>query len=878
MRMGKWIKIGSFAAIGAIAVVVAGVAILASLDFNSYKPLIEDAVEKATGRDVKLAGDLELNISLSPSLSISDVTFANADWGSRKDMAILKKLEAEVALLPLLSGEVDIKRLILAGLDVIAETDKTGKGNWEFAASSPAAASAPDSSAGFSARAALPVVNDVHVEDVTVTYKDGVTGFTQTLNLETLTVTADSKSAPLKFAVNGVINGAAFKVDGAFGSIQALSSGQNVDVDLTFAALGVDGSAKGRIGSTRPMGGLDLTVSARGASVKETLSEASKLAPGLREPPAADLGPFDVKATLKGGFEELALSGLRLTAGTPEALKIGVAGSVRNVFAQSGLDIDVSVEGASIKTGFEIVQKFAPVLHDIAAPDLGAFSGAVKIQGSAAEPSIPRLKFHLGKGRVAVIDVAGEVLKPLKPAGIDVTVKAVIRDVAGLASVAGAEAPVLPPLDVSFRVRDDKGAYRASDIGLKLGESRLEGSARLDLLGERPAVAATIRSALIDLDELLPKREKSAPEQSAATGGGEGTAEGDDRIFPDNPLPLGGLKAADVSLDVGITKLKARGSEFDGVAVKLDLAGGKLNVKSVEAVYQGAKMTADMSLDAARATPALAARLKISRFDYGKLLADRGHPDIVTGKVDVDAAVSAAGGSVRSLMAGLDGEVRVASVNGSIENGALELVSKDILGGFPIFQSEEDRVLKCAVVHADLKKGRAKLRSFVSEAAGLSVVVVGGVDLRNEMIALVIEPRAKKASLLGLIPLVPINVGGTLAKPDIDVSTKDVVEAAVGSVARGVAAFATFGLSVAAEHALSAARSSIDNTDYCRAALAGEAVTPSKLETAEKSSGGGAPSGSSQGPAERPKGSVVEEGLRGVGNAIGKGLGGLFGN
>ena len=113
-----------------IAVVVAAVAVLSSLDFNDYKGVIAEEAKKATGRDLKISGDLKLNISLTPSLYVDGVTFANAPWGSRPDMVTLKRLEAEVALLPLLSSKVDVKRVVLIGLDLLAETDKQGRGNW----------------------------------------------------------------------------------------------------------------------------------------------------------------------------------------------------------------------------------------------------------------------------------------------------------------------------------------------------------------------------------------------------------------------------------------------------------------------------------------------------------------------------------------------------------------------------------------------------------------------------------------------------------------------------------------------------------------------------------------------------------------------------
>ena len=63
MRLGKALKI-IFIVIPLllIALVVGAVAVLMSTDFNKYKPLIAEKTKEATGRDLMIAGDLEVGI------------------------------------------------------------------------------------------------------------------------------------------------------------------------------------------------------------------------------------------------------------------------------------------------------------------------------------------------------------------------------------------------------------------------------------------------------------------------------------------------------------------------------------------------------------------------------------------------------------------------------------------------------------------------------------------------------------------------------------------------------------------------------------------------------------------------------------------------
>ena len=111
-----------------ILVPLAGVAVFAlTFDPDSAKPRIEQAVKQATGRDLALNGRLGLKWSLWPTLEARDVALANVAGGSRPQMITLDRLEAQVALLPLLSRRVEIDRLMLVRPDILLETDAQGR-------------------------------------------------------------------------------------------------------------------------------------------------------------------------------------------------------------------------------------------------------------------------------------------------------------------------------------------------------------------------------------------------------------------------------------------------------------------------------------------------------------------------------------------------------------------------------------------------------------------------------------------------------------------------------------------------------------------------------------------------------------------------------
>ncbi|MBM3583500.1 MAG: hypothetical protein FJX36_03465 [Alphaproteobacteria bacterium] len=52
-------------------------------------------------------------------------------------MADIERFELQVAFMPLLSGEVQVKRIVLVGADVVLEKGADGAVNWSFGDSAP---------------------------------------------------------------------------------------------------------------------------------------------------------------------------------------------------------------------------------------------------------------------------------------------------------------------------------------------------------------------------------------------------------------------------------------------------------------------------------------------------------------------------------------------------------------------------------------------------------------------------------------------------------------------------------------------------------------------------------------------------------------------
>jgi len=287
-----------------VGVIIAGVAILKSTDFNQYKGEITEQAKAATGRDLVINGDLELDISLSPKVRVSGVSLSNAEWGSAPDMVKVKSFAAEMKLMPLLFGDIHIVEVALIEPEILLETNKAGKGNWEMG---PKEAKAEEQSASSSDPAKLPAVNKVRIEKARFIYKDGVKGETTSIVIDTMEASADDLDDPLNLLFKGSFNDHVVELAGKVGTPEDLMNNAPIDLDLTLKAAGAEVKITGNIQEPAKGNGLNLALSAK----SDNIARLAELAGSQ----VGKVGPFEMAATVSGGQMKYKVGGLNIKIG-----------------------------------------------------------------------------------------------------------------------------------------------------------------------------------------------------------------------------------------------------------------------------------------------------------------------------------------------------------------------------------------------------------------------------------------------------------------------------------------------------------------------------------------------------------------------------------
>jgi uncharacterized protein involved in outer membrane biogenesis len=330
--------------------VLAGLAVLAGVVYvalvKAYPPqrlsaLLSQEVSSATGRSFAIKGDL--SIRLLPSLAVvaHGMTLGNAAWGTQPDMLSLRRAAFVVELRPLLEGRVRILSIDIEGARLLLETRADGRGNWLFdtAAVKPGGAASP---AADSPRVAL---DGLVVTDGILTYRDGSTGATRALAVQSLAVAAQGDLSRLEAAVS--LNGQALQVKGQAGRFDLLASARAPwPFDFQINTDGATLAAKGQVGPA-----------AQGGSTRAELAlriTAPAALAALGEQARAIPLPIEARATLQRAGADLRIEPIDLSV-AGQALQARVA-----VLGAGEPRIEAQVSAATLDVGRWLGRAAAP--------------------------------------------------------------------------------------------------------------------------------------------------------------------------------------------------------------------------------------------------------------------------------------------------------------------------------------------------------------------------------------------------------------------------------------------------------------------------------------------------------------------------------------
>ena len=603
MKALKWI-LGIAGGVLVLLIVVVAI-VAATFDPNQYKPQIVDLVKQKTGRT--LAMDGKIGLSFFPRIGAEVEKVALSGPKGQGSFAKVEEARVAVALLPLLSKQVIVDKVVLTGLAVDLVRYKDGRTNFDDLIGAEAK---PDEKPG--QKPAPPAGPPLAIDVGGIALKNAAIGWRDESDGTDVRLSAvDLETGRIASGVPGKLKLAA-KVDGKQPQVRLqvdLSTGYVLDfaggaVALSALDLKATGDAPG-------VTGLD----ARAKGEKLDLDPAAK---------RFDLSGIELAAKSKDGLDaQFSIPQLQLAP--DRAQSKAISGAVK--LAKPGQTVDAKLTLSALEAKGKQIQ-FAR--FDV---DIDAKSGDLSVQGKLGTP----VTLNLDASQVLLPGIAGDV------------------------TVSG---PNIPNKTLRAAV---KGGARAdwakqnanAELAAKLDESNIQ--AKLAVANwSKPAINFDVVADRLNVDRYLPPKPAAKPPAGgtpAPSGGGAGAAE--------KPIDLTPLKTLNANGSVKIGALQVQNIKADNVNVGLKAAGGRLDVSPISAsLYQGTLAgTAAVNAN----NNSYAAKQQLTGISVGPLLRDAANRDILEGRGNVALDVITTGQTPTALKKALNGTASVALKDGSLK-------------------------------------------------------------------------------------------------------------------------------------------------------------------------------------------------------------------
>jgi AsmA protein len=298
----KKLLVGLGAVIALLVIAVFALPVLIPSD--TIKEQISAQVRDATGRELRIDGDLSFSLVPNIEFSASDLSLSNAAGMTDAKMFSLGGITVKIGLLPLLGREVVIDALVIRDPVLHLEVDKEGRPNWAFKPAKAAAAVATEAPA--QKTAALPFsdlrLGDVRIEKGLVSYKNASTGQTLQAKGIQLKVALADLGSPLSLTGRLILNDEPVTLDLSVKTPGDLLSGKGAAIQTALLTKHLTAGFDAKI-QQQPVPGID-------GAFKLDIVSVGKLAAWLGQPldkAQPDPGPLKLRATFTGDGAKVAL-------------------------------------------------------------------------------------------------------------------------------------------------------------------------------------------------------------------------------------------------------------------------------------------------------------------------------------------------------------------------------------------------------------------------------------------------------------------------------------------------------------------------------------------------------------------------------------------
>ncbi|MDG6777743.1 AsmA family protein [Thiomicrorhabdus sp. zzn3] len=733
-----------------ILLTVAAIAVvIATVDPNDYRDEITQVVKEKTGRDLRL-GEMELSIFPHLGLKLQNAQLSNAPGFGDAPFVAVKEVNLGVAILPLLSKQLQVDTLTLHDFRLNLQRDKTGHSNWDDLTGGAETEKEKHEKERHEGdpmeKLAALNIGGLDIRNGEIFWQDQQAD--QTFKL-----------APFNLTSGAITLGEFFHL-----TLQANTEITNPNLK-TQSELEADIKLN-ESGKIEVKNLVQTTLVSSDSLPVKTLNTELKL-PNLTLTENQDMHLNDVNLTYEftsqKDFAIQSAQGLAIVKGAK------FDGTAQR-FESGPLQLSAELKGAQLPNGQGQVQFEVQPMLDLKAQTaaLKALTLQVLNVSATGEANIQKL---LDKPSVdGKLSIAQTNLRTLlKQLGMEKEALKNMSDQKTLTAFTG---------DLAFKADTAQQSAKLTQIRFKLDDSELKGSASLKNF-DQPNIAFDLALDKINVSRYLPPKQeqKEAEKQPAAE---------DIRFeIPKEPLRKltlnGTFKAGSVIYD----KLNPK-----NIVAKVEGKNGLIQLSPLQMDMFETKLTASAKLDVRGDMAKYAFKTDAKNVPVGDVLIAFTGNDRLSGKGTVNADITSAGEKLSLLKQNLNGKAAVNLKDGAIKGfnlaQSIRQAKAKIAGEKAAGSSEELKTdFSSLVAEVDIKNGVVDTRKLLAQAPFMRITGDGQVNLVKENLDYLVKAKIvgsdkgqggeELTELNGLT--IPVKLKGALTGPKVSLDLESLLEA-----------------------------------------------------------------------------------------------------
>ena len=772
MTVRRIIRNTLLAIVGLIGVMVVAVGLIfllgLNVNLNALRAPIADAASDALGRSFSIDGDVSVEASLWPTLSVESVRVANAEGFGAEEFASLGKLRLKLGMLSLLAGKIYVRELIADGVEVNLESDSNGDNNWSFGAGAKVTADKePEQEPeAIETTAASPdlsfEVEQLSFTDITANYVDGAVDKTLRFNLVEFSGSAGTET-PLQLKIVGGLQDKAFSLAIGGPALKELLdpaqvsrvtiSGDIADTPLDIGAEFGYEKDEPKLGFRLELGSTDVGEVIAWLGVAEGLDLSTE--------------KFLVDVVVRGNsLDELARNSefsAELTGGhwrmrdaqgeEGAAIRIEKGG----IKAWPGQPLSFTVNGIMDQTPVTINTTGAPLIDYI-----------------KRDRALP-IKFEVGFADVK-LDLTGSLTVPIQQGPFNMDLSLSGDNLTTFNESLDLDLPPLGPYRVKAKYAADTMGYKLTDMVLAVGESELNGELSFDKTQTPPRLDVALATPRLQLDdfsfegwsaeggEVADKEPDTAVAEQQEDTPDEGSETG--KTF--SLLSAEALNSVNARFDLDVKEVLS-GKDLVGEGqLTVVLEKGKLTVDPLHLTVPGGSVDLEFGYHPVADGVELFLKTRVDRFDYG-ILARRVNADTkMGGKVFLDVALDAKSKNIGGLLEGGQGHFDFALLPVEFDAAIFDLWAVNLLSALSKEMDDApESVINCILARFTLEEGIMQDRIIFMDTTRMSVLGKAKIDFRKQKLGIYAKPEAKRPEFFSLA--VPVGVSGKFEDWGLDI-------------------------------------------------------------------------------------------------------------